>query len=200
MKLRIVLMVVGAAVLLTGCQTVTPADTTNTNTNNGDVMTDKPTATTTPVDDGSIAMVKDYITYTNRAIGYSIDVPENWHWRHFIKSDIDLALNVDDYLVLDPGPIVDVKDAQHAQILVEISKRALTDFADSVKDLTPLPATIAGTLANRYEGLTVDNKVITSIVSVNGSTYRILYAKAVSTAADEAVLQHVLDSIKLVTK
>ncbi len=177
--------------LLTACnQTVAPLDSnTNTNTNTPPVET----ATTT-----SETVTKDtLVLYENKAVGYTLMRPRTWQWRHLIKSQIQATDTTnDDLFITDPVKLGTVGSDSLGQIVLAVSSKSLTDYQDTVKDLTATDAKVAGIDGKRYDGLRADQRVIEYQFTRDSKTYRLTYLGKQNDEVTEAMFEDVVKSLK----
>lgn len=137
-----------------------------------------------------------FILYTNQAVGYSVLRPDNWYWRHYIANEIGSA-SADDYFITDPNPLPGLGSEHLGQIVIEVSKRPLTDFADGVQSLTKRSVTVAGIAATRYDGTRTteqagEQKVIEYQFTNQARSYRLIYVNAVASQDQEDIFEQVV--------
>jgi hypothetical protein len=139
----------------------------------------------------------EFVAYQNKAMNYSLERPDRWYWRHYLGSQIkEAAPGVEDYFITDPAPLPALNKEHLGNVVVEVSKRALTDYATAVSGLAERSVTVAGESATRYEGERDGSKIIEYHFTHAGYTYRLRYEAATS-AGHEAVFEHVVASLGL---
>ena len=205
-KISIILFVF--SFILAGCGT---SDLTNLNENtnstdqaesdvniNTNINTNaSPEPQTTP------AQEEDYISYTNKAIGYSLQYPKRWYWRHYIRNEIgDRDSLVDDYFIADRDNVIDIKSENLGSIVVEVSRHELKDFFSGIENFDKKDVKVGEADASRYEGVrSVDSgksqKIIEYQFAKDGKTYRIIYTKVDRTQGEEQIFEKIVSSFVL---
>jgi|ETN02SMinimDraft_2_1059926.scaffolds.fasta_scaffold35925_2 hypothetical protein len=157
------------------------------------------TADIPPVDSEEVIYTGDqeFVSYTNKSMGYTVSRPDKWYWQHFHKSEIGENSPVDDYLVMDRSPLIGLGTEYLGRIVVEVSKRSLSDFYDSVSAGTKTSATISGVSTTRYEGERNDSSYIEYQFVTNGKTYRIIYTNNNTTNEEEQIFEFFAKSFSL---
>jgi hypothetical protein len=137
-----------------------------------------------------------FVGYTNKALGYTIQRPDKWYWRHYTRLEIgDAAPNVDDYFITDINPVLDISSAYPGRIVIEVSSVSLETLAAKVSGFAKTEVKIAGQQAFRYEGVSDGVKIIEYHFTENDKTYRIYYNKKDSGQVDEAIFEHLSTTI-----
>ncbi len=180
--------------LLTGC-------TANTNINtNTQTIPDNATST-----DSIPVTIEDSLLpvttiFENKAAGYSIQRPANWYWRHMIRSEIGNASpDVNDYFFTDPVKLGGLGSEFLGQFVVEVSKRAMTDYTAELGDLTKSTVTVGGETAERYAGVrspegAEQQRVIFYLFVRGGQTYRIFYVNRPNNEVNESLFEKMVAS------
>jgi hypothetical protein len=142
-----------------------------------------------------------FASYANKSVGYTIDRPEGWYWRHYIQKEIgETHPGIEDYFITDPNPLPRLETEYLGRMVIEVSKKSLDEIAANVSDLTSSDTTVGGVEAKKFEG-TRDNemvknqKVIAYHFQKDGRTFRIVYTKLNSTSEEEAVFEHLASSL-----
>lgn len=122
-----------------------------------------------------------FVSYTNKAVGYTISRPDKWYWRHYIRSEIgEKNPKVHDYFITDKSPLTGLGSQHLGTIVIEVSENQPEDFADTVKDLNKRNVQVAGLDATRYEGIRRVGDVNWDTVEYHfvkeAKTFRLLYA------------------------
>lgn len=144
---------------------------------------------------------QEFASYTNKAIGYTIVRPDKWYWQHFNTAELEAegVEGVLDYFIADRRPLIGFGSEYLGEIVIEVTKRDLSDFADHVKDFSKKNTKVGGIDAVRYEGV-VTNEIVTKQKWIeyqfiyNNLTFRIIYAKINSTEEEEAIFGQVVQS------
>lgn len=202
-----------SGIIVAGCTT-----TTSTNTNSSDKKSDDKAMeeNSTKQDDSMMEDSKDdtmeevkdsktsdvqFSNYENKATGYSIDIPDNWYWRHFHKSEIgDANPNVIDYLFISPNKSIEgIQTESPAEIVVEVSSHELDAFKDDI-----LPETAVDIVGQA--GLLVKGVLSTEMYSnyqkieyrfsKDDKSYRILYLAPDGFDNNEAIFEQIVKSLK----
>lgn len=198
-----IVTIFGALLLLAAC---TPAST-NTNETPQASPRSSPspvpsfTASPSPTPSPSAAVTPvTFVDYENRAVGYRIRRPDKWHWQHLIRSEIgDASPLVDDYFMADRNPLPQLGGEYLGMIVIEVSRRDLTDIAASLEGFTKTEATVGGQTATHYAGVR-DNQVVANQTwieyqfSRGGRLFRLIYANSNTTPVDEAAFEEVVKS------
>ncbi|MFA5413024.1 MAG: hypothetical protein WC348_00575 [Patescibacteria group bacterium] len=142
-----------------------------------------------------------FVEFVNKTMGYKIVRPDGWYWQHLIQREIGETMpEVDDLFVTDPNPLPPLGTGYLGRIVIEVSRRSLTDLERNLSDLTSRTVTVGGISATKYEGVRsnemVENqKYITYLFQKDSKTYRIAYTMKDSTTEDEAVFTRVVESL-----
>jgi len=142
-----------------------------------------------------------FVEFVNKSMGYKIVRPDGWYWQHFIQREISETMpEVDDLFVTDPNPLPPLGTGYLGRIVIEVSRRSLTDLERNLSDLTSRTVTVGGISATKYEGVRsnemVENqKYITYLFQKDSKTYRIAYTMKDSATEDEAVFTRVVESL-----
>ncbi|MFH1866640.1 MAG: hypothetical protein ABIJ81_00965 [Patescibacteria group bacterium] len=153
-----------------------------------------------PTDQTASSKIVTYVFYTNKAIGYTIERPDQWYWRHYTRGEIgDSNPLVDDYFIADPNPLPKLGSEYLGQMVIEASSRPLSDFADSVRGLSTSQIIVASLSAIRYAGfrtnqLVENQKVIEYHFTKGSRTFRIIYNKQDSSEEAEQIFEHLVES------
>lgn len=122
-----------------------------------------------------------YNLYENKAMGYTILIPEKWYWQHFMKNEID-SEKIDDYLAVDKDGITPLGSERIAKILVEKSSMGLDDLTEGMDGYSKTQKTVAGVSAARYEKqfgedneMYPNSKIVQYHLEKNGQTYRLIF-------------------------
>lgn len=219
MKQYIIFAIIISAFLVSGCapktSTTNANDITNKNTNAdiaSDLMNDSANKSDdeamddSKMDDHSEPMTDvSYQDYENKAIGYMIKIPNKWYWRHYHKAEIgDTNPNVDDYLFISKTHSIESFATElPAEITIEVSDRALSDFNDGVSGLSRSVTNVGGVDAVRYQGVINDlmlekMKKIEYQFTHNDRTFRIIYMNATGDSDLESVFTSIVESFHLV--
>lgn len=149
-------------------------------------------AASQPADVSGVVFVK----YENKAMGYVIDRPDKWYWRHYLKSQIQEQVpDVDDYFISDPAPLGGLGSEYLGRIVIEASRLDLSEYADEVAGFASREATVAGEPATRYAGERDGSAVIEYQFSHGDYTYRLRYQAPVG-VDQAAVFERVASSLK----
>lgn len=131
-----------------------------------------------------------FSSYTNKAIGYTIDRPDNWYWQHLFAPEFENELEVIDILAINRSPLPD-----------EIAYMYTTSIViDVVKKTPPTPdgnktsLMIAEKQTKRYEA----NTSITYLIEVgNGNTIRLIYTTSEANEKEKAIFENIVASLSL---
>jgi len=135
--------------------------------------------------------------YTNPAIQYSIQIPANWYWRHFFRTEISANAQADDYLMISPTyDIGDFSGEDQAEIIVAVSSNNLLDTVDET--LSKTNATVAGQIGSRLTGIINGKQKIEYQFVKNGKTYRLIYLANSGMTNNEAVFEAMVKSFTFV--
>ena len=197
------------SLVITGCTptiddgaiNVDDADSTAAQKND-DETAEKDSTTEVEADeaaDGKEVSEVNYNNYKNPAVGYSIDIPSNWYWRHYHKAEIILSNpNVDDYLLISPTHnITGFQTESPAEIIVEVSGQDLSDFNDA--SLAQSVVSVAGQSATKFSGV-INNEVFSDYQKIeyqfvrDGKTFRIIYLAAAGLENNETVFEAMVKS------
>jgi len=136
----------------------------------------------------------NWLTFANRAAGYSVDYPEKWYWQHYIASQISTA-GIEDYFIADPNLLLGLQSEYLGRYVIEISDRSaeeyINDFKSGSDQVTATPKTVDGLEAQRIRGegrpdtLLAGWTTIFYIFEKDGKTYRLLYTMIESTPEQE---------------
>lgn len=143
-----------------------------------------------------------FVTYTNRAVGYTILRPNNWYWRHYIASEINhLNPSVVDYFITDDKPLSGLGSGYLGQIVIEVSTRELSDYAAEVSNFSSRETIVAGVPAVRYEGEKLNQngelmRVVEYHFRYNDRTFRIIYNNSTKNNNEQTVFEQVVSSFK----
>ncbi len=178
--------------VLTACNQTVDTNTNaniNTNTNTPPVET----ATTTP----SVTTKDTLVPYENKAVGYTLMRPRTWQWRHLIKSQIQATDTTnDDLFITDPVKLGAVGSDNLGQIVLAVSSKSLSDYQDTVKDLTAADTKVAEIDGKRYDGMRNDQRVIEYQFTRNGKTFRFTYMGKQNDEVTESMFEDVVKSLK----
>lgn len=136
------------------------------------------------IDDNTTAKTDlTYNSYTNKAMGYSINIPDKWYWQHFMKSDIT-AVGGDnqaiDYLAVDKDGITPLGSEHIGKIMIIASSLSPEDIAKNMEsqDYSKTETTIDGLSTTKYEKhfgadnqMYPNSEVIKYVLEKNGQTY-----------------------------
>ncbi len=143
-----------------------------------------------------------FVTYTNRAVGYTILRPNNWYWRHYIANEIgSINPSVVDYFITDSKPLPSLGSEYLGQIVIEVSERELADYAEAVAGLEKSVGMVGSITAQRYEGEKTNQsenkvKVVEYQFSYNKKTFRIIYTAEPSSDNEKDIFDQVVSSFK----
>lgn len=196
-----------SGIIVAGCTT-----TNSTNTNSSDkkkddtvaeddsMMNDSKDEVMEEIKDSKTSDVK-FNNYENKATGYSIDIPDNWYWRHFHQSEIGEANpNVIDYVFISPNKSIEgIQTESPAEIVVEVSSHELDAFKDDI-----LPETAVDIVGQA--GLLVKGVLSTEMYSNyqkieyrfsrDDKSYRILYLAPDGFDNNEEIFEQIVKSLK----
>ncbi len=129
-------------------------------------------AASQPVEASGVAFVK----YENKAMGYAIDRPDKWYWRHYLKSQMqEQAPGVEDYFIADPAPLLGLNSEYLGRIVIQVSRRDLGEYADEVEGFASKESAVGGQRAVRYAGERNGNTVIEYQFKRGDFVYRLRY-------------------------
>lgn len=143
-----------------------------------------------------------FVTYTNRAVGYTILRPDNWYWRHYIADEIGgINPSVVDYFITDSKPLPSLGSEYLGQIVIEVSERDLGDYSEAVAGLKKSPSLVGNLPAERYEGEKTNQsgekmKVVEYQFRYNQRTFRLVYMGDPSSDNEKAIFDQVVSSFK----
>lgn len=150
--------------------------------------------------DGKPADSVSFNEYNNPAVGYMINIPTNWYWQHFHKAAIGADSTVDDYLLISPTHVIaGLATESPAEIIVEVSSRAMSDFSQAGEQETAV--TVAGQSGVKVSTI-VNNEVFDNFQKIeyrftrNGQTYRLVYLANDGLDNNEAVFEQIVASLK----
>jgi len=199
-----ILFLLALSVFIAGCTTAT----NSTNSTVADSDAEKESEMEKKTDDEKMEEVKDSKTsevefnnYENRAIGYSINIPANWYYRHYYKTEIgDLNPTVEDYLFVSPTKsITGIQTESPAEVVLEISSRDINDFKDSLDSEEVV--TIAGVEGILAKGK-INNETFSDYQKIeyrfvkNGKTYRLSYIAPSGLSNNEELFRVMVDSLR----
>lgn len=215
MRKQIFITLISISFMVAGCTaTDSTSSDTNENTNNADeTESAADTNTNTNVDgnaninanagpESQATPAKEviYKQYTNKAIGYSLQYPEHWYWRHYIRNEIgDRDSLVDDYFIADRKDIIDIKSENLGEVVVEVSRHELKDFFSGVESFDKKDVKVGGADAARHEGARIidsgkSQKIIEYQFAKDKKAYRIIYTKVDSTQSEEQIFEKIVSS------
>ncbi len=138
--------------------------------------------------------------YENKAIGYTINIPDNWYWQHFMKHQISAAGGnelIDDYLIVDKNALLGLGSEFLGQIVVEKSTMSLANLAKDKTSYNKKDITVAGMPATRFELETEDSKMIEYHLDKDGQTFRLMYVSS-DLPANEKIFELMVKSFSFV--
>lgn len=165
------------------------------------------------VDNESIEMVSDdltadsqemdgltFVPYVNRSVGYTIDRPNRWYWRHYIKSQIGAGYpHVEDYFMTSSKPLPGLSADILGQIVIEVSGQELNELSSGLDIFTKSEAQVGGLPAIRYEGVKKDSagqetKVIEYQIRRDNQSFRFIYWQILELADSSQVFEKMVKS------
>lgn len=139
---------------------------------------------------------QEFITYTNKTVGYTISRPDQWYWQHLTRAEIgEKNPLVHDYFIADRNPLLPLGSEYLGEIVIEVSKGDIADFADSVSGFSKEDREIGGKSAVRYEGMRGEQKIIEYHFTKGSFTFRIIYARVDSTEEEEKIFETIVTSL-----
>lgn len=141
-----------------------------------------------------------FVSYLNKAQGYSISRPANWYWRHYIANEIkNINPAALDYFITDSKPLPGLGSEYLGKIVIEVSARPLSDYQAGVVGFAVTAKQVGGEAAKRYAGKRVNSAgEETAVVEYQfvrqGKTYRIILTGA--SGADQAIFEQIIGSFK----
>lgn len=151
-------------------------------------------------DEGVDQLGVKFVSYTNRAQGYTILRPANWYWRHYIANEIkNMNSEVVDYFITDPNPLPGLGSEYLGKIVIEVSKRPLSDYQDSVAGLEMSEQIVGGMSAKKYTGERISQSsektaVVEYQFAKGDSTWRLILIR--SDEIDEKIFDQVVSSLR----
>lgn len=150
----------------------------------------------------------EYNLYENRAMAYTILIPDKWYWQHFMKNEIGNE-KIDDYLAVDKDGVTPLGSERIAKILVEKSSMNLDDFAKDMDGYSKTQKTVAGVSATRYERqfgedneMYPNSKIVQYHLEKNGQTYRLIFTSEDTPKEDipeyESIFEEMVKSFSFV--
>jgi len=138
----------------------------------------------------------NYTSYENKAMGYTVLIPEKWYWQHFMKNELTTAGTnelIDDYLIMDKVPLLGLGSEYLGKIVIEKSKLNLAKVEALMNEYNTRELTINGQNAKRFELQTDESnyfpntKMIEYHLEKNDTTYRLIYHMFNSDEQNEAI-------------
>ena len=131
-----------------------------------------------------------FTEYDNKAVGYTIDRPDNWYWQHFHKAALnETHPDVTDILALDRKPLPEIADIYDAKIVLEVANRNLES---EISGLSVVQDSSSGT---RYEGKRNGKDVIEYHTTLGNSVARFIYSAEQKNDTEVAVFDHMIESL-----
>ncbi len=190
-------LLIALSLVLTGCTSTAPTSTTDQGLNTATTTDQKPA-----IKDGKPLVGITFSAYQNPAIGYTVNIPATWHWRHFHKGELGADAMVDDYLMISPTHSIDNLGTESpAEIIIEVSKRPLSDFVNT--SLTEISVTIGGQDGVLAKGI-INNEVFSNFQQIeyrfskDNKTYRLVYLADSGLTNNEAVFEEIIKSFQFV--
>lgn len=136
------------------------------------------------------------VEYINKALGYKIQRPDNWYWRHWIREQIgDRHPEVNDYFITDPAPLPGLDADILGRIVIEVSGKKLEDLKKEVEEFREENVKVGGVDAHRYENANdKEVKIIEYHFIKDNNTYQIIYSQKNSTKSDIEVFETIIKS------
>lgn len=160
-------------------------DTTSSASTSPSASVTAPAATSTVAGMGMVS-------YTNRAVGYTIMRPERWYWRHDILSDSDVFM-------ADRKPLPEDSNSP-VMILVRVSlNERARDLVTA--GLTQSTATVAGVNGFKWVGTQEvfgeDKYIVAYEVVTDKRTYQLVYQGASANQPEQQVFEALVQSLSL---
>lgn len=189
MKKTLLLLIIFPLLIGAGCTSQNVQNEENTNTNEAMEQNNEPAEDNKVAEDDSIIVDNSNVVvvdiddlsfsqYENKAIGYTIQIPDKWYWQHFMKNELTSAgVNdqIDDYLIVDKNPLVGFGSEYLGQIVVEKSTMNLDNLAKDKTDYDKKTVTIAGQSAVRFESKGDNDKIIEYHFEKDKQSFRLIY-------------------------
>ena len=138
--------------------------------------------------------------YTNKAAGYTVQKPEKWYWRHYVRSELGSKAPLeDDLVVMHPQPLGEIDPDYLGQMSIAVSRRAISSQASPMAAPVSTASTVGGVEATRYEWVDLekggDMKVIEyRLMSPKKQALYIRYNKINTTPEDEKIFEDMVKS------
>lgn len=131
-----------------------------------------------------------FTAYSNRAMGYDIQRPDNWYWQHEFSPEIENELEVIDILAINRSPLAEnTQDLYESSIILDVIKKSPPTPKGSVSSLT-----ITGKNTKRYES---PSSIVYLLEVGNGNTIRFIYTFEEADEKERAIFENIVASFSL---
>lgn len=118
------------------------------------------------------------ILYENKAIGYTISMPQNWYWRHYTKPEIKAAggsESVDDYFIMGKEKLPALSEDYIGPIVIEKLGLSLDELKGQMENYSSQETEVAGKSAMKFEGQKDGKDVVIYVLDMDNMTIRFIY-------------------------
>ncbi|MFZ5391328.1 MAG: hypothetical protein ACOZAJ_03585 [Patescibacteria group bacterium] len=200
MKSKLIIYSLGllaGAIILAGCSKIgilkpdQPTETYNQASDNDNTQDGQEL----PVIDGLT-----FVSYSNRSVGYSIERPNRWYWRHYIKSQIGSSHpKVEDYFMTSPKALPGLQADVLGQIVIEVSRQELNELTTGLEKFSKTESQVGGLMAIKYEGSKKDStgqeiKVIEYQISRDKQSFRFIYSQIEGETDNSQIFERMVKS------
>jgi len=139
----------------------------------------------------------NFVAYENKAVGYTIQRPNNWYWDHLIKNQISASdPNVDDYFRADRNPLPGLGTEYLGRIVIAVMQTKIADIRQGLSDLSSSSTEVDGIAAMKYDGVRGEQTWIEYNFEKGERTFRIFFSMNGASKTDTAAFQKVAESFK----
>ncbi len=141
-----------------------------------------------------------FVSYTNRSVGYTVDRPNRWYWRHYIKSQIGTSHpKVDDYFMTSAKPLPGLEAEVLGQIVIEVRGEEVNEVTTGLDKFSKVQSQIGGLEGVRYEGTRKNAaggeiKVIEYQMRRDDQSFRFIYTQSPGETDNSQVFERVVKS------